>query len=179
MRAGTYLAIFQLEDQLDLVSSNLLVGQLGGDPALGGVWLPCPGADIIDVCHSGGGVVVRGVVSTGVVQKPPLTLSIVLLLVSSRSAAVKVLAACLENERRIVWLVVESGERNSSAARSAASVRCRLCSPRATPTLPRSLTASPPPAIRCKHEPAARQPANHYGLSQPHAPSPRTCIPSP
>jgi len=32
---GAYLAILELEDELDLVVGNLLVDDLGGDPALG------------------------------------------------------------------------------------------------------------------------------------------------
>lgn len=47
----TYLAILKREDQRDLVSSNLLVGELRGHPALGRVWLPGPGADFENVSH--------------------------------------------------------------------------------------------------------------------------------
>jgi hypothetical protein len=51
-----YLAILKLEDQLHLVALNLLLNHLGGDPAVGDVWLPCPGAVLVDVCHGGGRV---------------------------------------------------------------------------------------------------------------------------
>ena len=53
---AAYLAILELEDQLHLVALDLLVDDLGGDPAVGGVWLPCPGAVLVDVCHVGGRV---------------------------------------------------------------------------------------------------------------------------
>jgi hypothetical protein len=39
----------------------LLVGDLGGYPAVGGIGLPCPGADVVDVSHVGN-VVYRVVV---------------------------------------------------------------------------------------------------------------------
>ena len=48
-----YLAIFQSEDQRHLIPRNLLVRHLGGNPALGGVGLPCAGADVVDVSHGG------------------------------------------------------------------------------------------------------------------------------
>ena len=48
-----YLAIFQREDQRHFVPRNLLVGHLGGDPALGGIGLPGTGAEIVDVSHGG------------------------------------------------------------------------------------------------------------------------------
>jgi hypothetical protein len=54
--SSAYLAILQLEDQLHLVALDLLVDDLGGDPAVGGVGLPCPGAVLVDVCHGGGRV---------------------------------------------------------------------------------------------------------------------------
>lgn len=47
----TYLTSLEGEDQRDLVSSNLLVGDLRGHPALGGVGLPGTGADVEDVRH--------------------------------------------------------------------------------------------------------------------------------
>lgn len=50
---SAYLAIFELEDELDLVARKLLVEQLRGNPALGGVWLPRPGANVVDVRHGG------------------------------------------------------------------------------------------------------------------------------
>ena len=48
-----YLAILQREDQRHFVSRNLLVRHLRGNPALGGIGLPRPGADVVDVCHGG------------------------------------------------------------------------------------------------------------------------------
>lgn len=56
----TYLAIFQLEDKFDLVALNNLIHNLRGNPALGGVWLPRPGADIENVCHGEGEGLRRG-----------------------------------------------------------------------------------------------------------------------
>jgi hypothetical protein len=53
---SAYLAILKLEDQLHLVALDLLLDDLGGDPAVGDVWLPCPGAVLVDVCHDGGRV---------------------------------------------------------------------------------------------------------------------------
>jgi hypothetical protein len=51
-----YLAILKLEHQLHLVALDLLLDDLRGDPAVGGVGLPCPGAVLVDVCHVGGRV---------------------------------------------------------------------------------------------------------------------------
>jgi hypothetical protein len=51
--SAAYLAILELEDQLDLVAGNLLVDYLRGDPALGGVGLPCPRARLENVRHVG------------------------------------------------------------------------------------------------------------------------------
>jgi hypothetical protein len=51
--AIAYLAILQLEDELDLVALNLLVDKLRGHPAVGRVGLPGPGAIFVDVCHVG------------------------------------------------------------------------------------------------------------------------------
>lgn len=48
-----YLAILKLEDQRHFVAINLLVYDFGGNPALGGVWLPCPGARLENVSHDG------------------------------------------------------------------------------------------------------------------------------
>jgi hypothetical protein len=53
---AAYLAILELEDQRHLVAGNLLVDDLGGDPAVGRVGLPCPRARLVDVCHVGGAV---------------------------------------------------------------------------------------------------------------------------
>lgn len=52
---GAYLAIFEREDQRHLFAGNLLVGDFRGNPALGSVWLPCPGADVVNVRHGGRG----------------------------------------------------------------------------------------------------------------------------
>jgi hypothetical protein len=51
-----YLAILKLEHQLHLVALDLLLNDLGGNPAVGWVGLPCPGAVLVDVCHVGGRV---------------------------------------------------------------------------------------------------------------------------
>jgi hypothetical protein len=73
-----YLAILKLEDQLHLVALDLLLDDLGGDPAVGDVWLPCPGAVLVDVCHGSGRVprplvvVVGGVTVTLRVQQEAL-----------------------------------------------------------------------------------------------------------
>jgi hypothetical protein len=55
-RWGAYLAILKLEDQLHLVALDLLLDNLGGNPAVGRVGLPRPGAIFVNVCHGGGGV---------------------------------------------------------------------------------------------------------------------------
>jgi hypothetical protein len=54
--AWAYLAILELKHQRHLVALDLLVDDLGGDPAVGRVRLPCPGAVLVDVCHDGGRV---------------------------------------------------------------------------------------------------------------------------
>jgi hypothetical protein len=54
--AAAYLAILKLEDQLHLVALNLLLNHFRGNPAVGRVGLPCPGAIFVNVCHVGGAV---------------------------------------------------------------------------------------------------------------------------
>ena len=53
MRYWTDLSVGQLEDQLDLVTIDNLLLDLGGNPALGGIGLPGLGADIVGRCHGG------------------------------------------------------------------------------------------------------------------------------
>jgi hypothetical protein len=53
-RLQTYLAIFEREDQSDFVSVDTFLGDLTGDPALGGIGLPAPRADGILMRHGGG-----------------------------------------------------------------------------------------------------------------------------
>jgi hypothetical protein len=48
---GTYLAIFDIEDQLHFVALYLLVCDRRGHPALGDIGLPCPRADLENVRH--------------------------------------------------------------------------------------------------------------------------------
>jgi hypothetical protein len=48
---GTYLAIFDIEDQLHFVALYLFVCDRGGHPALGDIRLPCPRADLENVRH--------------------------------------------------------------------------------------------------------------------------------
>lgn len=50
----TYLAAVKLKDQLDLITVDSLVDNLGRDPALGGIGLPCPRTDIVVLRHWGG-----------------------------------------------------------------------------------------------------------------------------
>lgn len=49
----TYVAIFELEDQLRLCSFNCLVDELGGYPAQGRVRLPRSRPNIVGRCHEG------------------------------------------------------------------------------------------------------------------------------
>lgn len=77
VRVGAYLAILQLKDQLHFVAGNLLVRDLGGHPALGGVWLPGPGADVVDVCHGGRCLLSLCVSQQGEYQGPRCSLSAV------------------------------------------------------------------------------------------------------
>jgi len=48
-RFRPYLSVGQLKDQLDLVPINKLLLDLGGNPSLCGIRLPCPSADIVAV----------------------------------------------------------------------------------------------------------------------------------
>lgn len=50
----TDFAILELELELDLGTFNGLVDELGGYPALSGIGLPGPCADIVSRCHGGG-----------------------------------------------------------------------------------------------------------------------------
>jgi hypothetical protein len=50
---GSYFAVRQPKDQLDFVAIYVLLLDLGGHPALGGIWLPCPRTDFIQMGHGG------------------------------------------------------------------------------------------------------------------------------
>lgn len=47
-----YLAVGQLENQLDLIPLNIFRLHLRGHPSFGSIGLPCPCSHIIIVCHS-------------------------------------------------------------------------------------------------------------------------------
>lgn len=55
VRARVYLSIRKPKDQLDLVPFHNLFFNLGGDPPLGGIRLPRPRTDIVNMRHDGCG----------------------------------------------------------------------------------------------------------------------------
>jgi hypothetical protein len=53
MLGTTYLAIFQLKDELGFGPVDRLADELGGYPTFGSVRLPCSCANIVGRCHGG------------------------------------------------------------------------------------------------------------------------------